>query len=135
MTNMIGADASVLKTDTKGRVHTPPARREQLLDEFERSGLSGTKFAELAGLKYQTFAAWAARRRQKRGPTSAPVKAVDPVRWFEAVISEAQSEVSRPTLAVKLCLPGGVWLEVGDPRQVSLAVTLVQALAKPPVPC
>ena len=59
---MIGADAPVLKTDTKGRVHTPPARREQLLDEFERSGLSGTKFAELAGLKYQTFAAWAARR-------------------------------------------------------------------------
>jgi hypothetical protein len=28
-------------------VRTPAARREQLLDEFERSGVSGAKFAEL----------------------------------------------------------------------------------------
>ena len=49
----------VLKTDGLGRVKTPVARRESLLDEFERTGLSGAKFAALAGIKYQTFAAWA----------------------------------------------------------------------------
>jgi hypothetical protein len=27
-----------------GRVFTPPAGRQQLLDEFDKSGLSGTKF-------------------------------------------------------------------------------------------
>jgi hypothetical protein len=41
----------VLKSDTVGRVQTPPERRESLWDEFERSGLSGPKFAKLAGLK------------------------------------------------------------------------------------
>ena len=41
-----------------------PARAEALLDEFERSGLSGPKFAALVGIKYQTFAAWSARRRK-----------------------------------------------------------------------
>jgi hypothetical protein len=33
----------------------------ELVREFERSGLSGPRFAELAGLKYPTFATW--RRR------------------------------------------------------------------------
>ncbi len=49
-------DGTILKTDVLGRVKTPPTRREQLLDEFDRGGLSGAKFAELAGIKYQTFA-------------------------------------------------------------------------------
>jgi hypothetical protein len=35
----------VLKTDVLGRVKTSAARREQVLGEFERSGLSGQKFA------------------------------------------------------------------------------------------
>ncbi len=39
--------SKILKTDALGRVRTPAARREQLLDEFERSGVSGAKFAEL----------------------------------------------------------------------------------------
>lgn len=41
----------------QGRVRTPPARKEALLDEFERSGLSGARFAALAGIKCPTFAA------------------------------------------------------------------------------
>ena len=35
----------LLKTEALGGVKTPAARREQLLDEFERSGTSGQKFA------------------------------------------------------------------------------------------
>ena len=46
---------------------TSKARRERLLNEFERSGLPGLKFAELAGIKYQTFATWAQKRRRQRG--------------------------------------------------------------------
>ena len=38
--NTILAGEVVLKTDVLGRVRTPAARREALLDEFERSGLS-----------------------------------------------------------------------------------------------
>ena len=50
MTNMAHAEEQVLKTDVLGRQCRPlaAARREQLLDEFEQSGLSGQKFAALA---------------------------------------------------------------------------------------
>jgi hypothetical protein len=36
--NTTPSDEVVLKQDVLGRVKTPKARREQLLDEFERSG-------------------------------------------------------------------------------------------------
>src|SRR5882757_1600962 len=86
MTDMQESDGAILKTDTKGRVQTPATRRESLLDEFERSGLSASKFAALVGIKYQTFAAWAARRR-KQGVAKAPTtKPVDLVRGLEAVV-------------------------------------------------
>jgi hypothetical protein len=65
------ADEVVLKQDSVGRVRTPKVRREQLLDEFERSGLPGLKFAELAGIKYQTFATWAQKRRRQSGAAAA----------------------------------------------------------------
>ena len=51
--NMTPTDEAILKTDVLGRVRTPRERREHLLDEFERSGLSGQKFAVLAGIKYR----------------------------------------------------------------------------------
>jgi hypothetical protein len=56
-------------------VQTPATGRESLLDEFEPGGLSASKFATLVGIKYQTFAAWAARRR-KQGVTKTPATIV-----------------------------------------------------------
>ncbi len=135
MTNMPSVGEAVVKTDAKGRVQTPPERREKLLDEFERSGLSGAKFAALVGIKYQTFAAWATRRRKQRGVIQTPVKAADPVRWLEAVVSEAKTPASSPAAPVKLRLSTGLWIEVGELSQVSLAAALAQALEKPSVPC
>ena len=41
---------SVLKRDVLGRVKTTPGQRAAVLDEFERSGLSGPKFAAVAGV-------------------------------------------------------------------------------------
>ena len=48
----------VLKVDVAGRVWTPRARREEVLDEFERSGMAAAKFAVFVGVKYPTFASW-----------------------------------------------------------------------------
>jgi len=45
MTTMTKAVETVIKTDGVGRMRTSAVRRESLLDEFERSGMSGTKFA------------------------------------------------------------------------------------------
>lgn len=133
MTNMISTGETILKTDTQGRVRTPAERREHLLDEFERSGLSGVKFAELAGIKYQTFAAWAARRRKQRGQTSLPAKRADSTHWLEAVVQQTEA-ASRPS-GVSVRLAGGVCIEVGDLGQVRLAAALVEALAKPAATC
>jgi len=47
MTNTTEAVEAVIKTDVLGRMKTSAGRRESLLDEFERSGLSGAKFAAL----------------------------------------------------------------------------------------
>ena len=56
MTSTTLREERVLKTDVLGRVKTPPERREALLDEFEKSGMSGVKFAQFIGVKYQTWA-------------------------------------------------------------------------------
>ena len=85
--NTTPTDEVVLKQDVLGRVKTPPARREQLLDEFERSGLPGQKFAELAGIKYQTFATWIQKRRRGSGAYPA-VKRPKQLRWLEAVVEQ-----------------------------------------------
>lgn len=42
-------------------------RREQILDRFESSGMSGQSFAGQIGVKYSTFASWVQKRRRARG--------------------------------------------------------------------
>ena len=132
MTSIISGQ--VLKIDKKGRVHTPQTRQEELLDEFERSGLSGVKFAEVSGIKYQTFAAWVARRRKTRqSSVEKPSQGkIDPVRWLEAVVD--RSVAGSGVLVVHL--PGGARMDVGDARQATLAAQLLHLLEKgQPAPC
>ena len=124
--NMIPVDETILKTDVVGRVKTPAARREQLLDEFEKSGLTGQKFAELAGIKYQTFATWAQKRRRQRGAYSA-VKRPKQLRWLEAVVEEKGGDKS----PLALELPGGARVGINNVNEAALAAALLRALAKP----
>jgi hypothetical protein len=125
MTDMIKADEVVLKTDNRGRVQTPAARREQLLDEFERSGLSGKKFAALVGIKYPTLATWASKRRRERGlpPT---INRPKTVRLLEAVVEPGSG--GQPLV---LELPGGARMEIKNAQQAALAGALLRTLAKP----
>jgi len=119
----------VLKTDAVGRMHTPRERRERILDEFEQSGLSGAEFSKLVGIKYQTFANWASKRRRERVqcPTSAgDVSTVAKVRWLEAV--PGKSEASHPGV-LTIHLPGGACIQASDSKQVALAAHLVRLLA------
>ena len=131
-------DTPLLKTDTLGRVFTPSARRQQLLDEFERSGLSGIKFAALAGLKYQTFASWVQARRRQRsgtGPARPPQDPLASVRWLEAVLDQAQGQSGGTGAALQVRLSGGAQLEIAHAGQVPLAAALLAALEKPAAPC
>ena len=132
--NTTPTDEVVLKQDVLGRVKTPRARREQLLDEFERSGLPGLKFAELAGIKYPTFATWAQKRRRQRGDDAAGkiTTARKSVQWLEAVLAApSEAVVKAGTLFLVLHLPGGVRAEISDVKQIELAAALVRALQKP----
>src|SRR6478672_8335058 len=46
----------ILSRDARGRVLVSRERRESLLEEYDRSGMSGVKFAQYVGIKYSTLA-------------------------------------------------------------------------------
>ena len=46
------------RRDTIGRVVTPKARRDELLQAYRVSGLTQAEFARREGVKYTTFAHW-----------------------------------------------------------------------------
>jgi hypothetical protein len=121
-------DPKFLKSDTRGRVRTPRARQEALLDEFEHSGLSGAKFSALVGIKYPTFASWVLRRR-KGGRTDPAPPAGDSaatVRWLEAVVDKSlTSSAAHASSLVEL--PGGARFAIASPAQAEVAAALLRA--------
>jgi len=133
--DMTQTSEPIIRTDVLGRIKTPAARREQLIDEFERSGLSGCKFAELAGLKYQTFATWVQKRRRKNGTyAKLPAKRsqrADSVRWLEAVVQEAQDSKAGLKESIVLELRGGGRVELSHAKQLPLAAALLRELESP----
>lgn len=86
----------IFKTDARGHIRVPAERREALLDDFEKSGLSGSKFARLAGIPYGTFATWAERRRKER--VAAPTPENGTVRLIEATALRKIGEIVRRPL-------------------------------------
>jgi hypothetical protein len=96
--------------------------------------LPGLKFAELLGIKYQTFATWAQKRRRQRGAYPAvkvPVKTPKQLRWLEAVVEEKPSGGDKNPLPLVLELPGGAKVQITDARQAALAAVLLRTLATP----
>lgn len=121
------ASMKLLKMDAAGRVRTPRAKREEILDEFEGSGVSGVEFAELAGIKYPTLASWVQRRRRERRThgRKGPAKPDQGMRFLEAMVEKAEAG----PVPLEVELPGGVRLRITGPEQVPLAVQLVRGLA------
>lgn len=128
-------EQSLLKQDVRGRVQTPVARREALLAEFARSGVSGAKFAVLVGVKYSTFAAWVARRKRagckiERNGKGRAAGRGSALRLVEALVP-AGCEVRTTTSSsepLSVRLGGGMRLELTDESQVRLAAALLKAL-------
>ena len=116
-------EPSLIKTDVLGRIHRLPEQRERILDEYERSGLSGPKFAAFCGVKYQTFASWLLRRKQQRNAAPHPKpqrKAANQVRWLEASVQPATACPQ----GLLLQLPGGVRVQVSNEHHIALAAAL-----------
>ena len=119
---------TLIKTDRLGRMHRTPEQRERILDEYERSGLSGPKFAALCGVPYQTFANWLDRRKSQRQTPAKRQSQPKPskVQWLEASVQPLTANGG-----LLLQLPGGVQTQLNNPSQIALAAALVRALNKP----
>ena len=134
----------LLKVDRREHVRVPRARREALLDEFERCGVSAAEFAAHIGVKYSTFAHWKRgrdldRARQARASEDSKTAESNPV-WLEAipempVISSDEGLSHRPTVdlpmvALPVILPSGARVEISHLSQLRLAVGLLEMLRR-----
>ena len=120
----------VLKRDELGRVRTPRERRALLVGEFQRSGLPASKFAQLAGVQYNTFWNWlrehglTARRGKKRAAQSKP-------RLVEVCFDPKQAAAtSRQVVGLEVSLPGGAQTTLQHAGQAALLAALIKALAQ-----
>ncbi len=116
----------ILKQDAVGRVRSTPERRSAVVAEFRRSGLSGYRFARLAGMKYPTLMAWVKRDSGSMPAVRNATLKLRP-RLVEAVVGGPAGTV--PPLLVQL--GGGVRLELTDAGQLTLAAQLIQTLQRP----
>lgn len=133
----------LLKVDRRGHVLVKRERREALLDEFERCGVSAAEFAAQIGVKYQTFAHWRQKRKNRRqamavqaaAPVPAALMAPQPevgAHWVEAVVEAGVhgEQVAAIEPALTLALPGGASMELSTPGQMKLAAELLKALER-----
>ena len=124
MTSTTDTRLEILKQDRKGRVRTPKAKQEAILDEYDRSGMSGPEFAQYLGIKYQTFATWVQKRRKRKEGGLVVGKGV--VSWLEAEVGGEESRTGKSVLLVELA--GGARFSVGDERGAILAATVLRHL-------
>ena len=110
----------ILKVDERGRVRKPRAKQEAVLDELERSGMTGLQFAKHIGVKYPTLMYWVQRRRRESQGSSAPAEP----RWLEAVL-EPHENIGEG-LVVEV--PGGLRLIVKESAQARVAGELLRVL-------
>lgn len=124
------SEPSLLKTDVLGRIQRTREQRERILDEYERSGVSGAKFAALCGVKYQTFANWLQCRKRQRNarPKRPPGRKTSKVQWLEARVQPTES---LPQTGLLLQFPGGAAARISTQQHIDLAAALVRALEKP----
>jgi len=122
----------IIKADTRGRLRTTAERREFLLGEFERSAMTGRKFAEWAGIRYSTFGnGWRARKKSQRAVLPEPAaENTTGTRWLEAVVEKPRLQTRGKLKSGPLIVHGrgGVRLELSDERQIKLAAQLLREL-------
>jgi len=127
MTSIVDSDAasSVIRSDSRGRMLVAADQREALLDEFERSGLSGMAYCRLHRLTSPTFATWVQKRRRRPTAQSAA---------FAEVVIESRTEaaVASDGQGLRLTLASGTTLEVTRRSQLPLLVELLRSLDSQP---
>jgi hypothetical protein len=120
------AGNGVFTVDTVGRVRVSRERREQLLREFAKSGISARRFAQPAGVKPVTF--YSRVQKQRASGAGAPLRnASSPVSFMEAVSACPPAVPSGSESPLVVHLGGAARAEVANNRDIPL---LAQLLAK-----
>lgn len=124
----------ILSRDARGRVLVSRERRESLLEEYDRSGMSGVKFAQYVGIKYSTLASWLQNRRRHRDRERLLLKADTDTEagkshggWIEAVL-ENGSQPRVPAGGLRIYFAGGAYCQVGSVGEAVLAAELLGRL-------
>ena len=111
-----------------------PERRESLLEEYDRSGMSGVKFAQYIGIKYSTLAYWLQSRRRKREREKSLLKAGAQTgpgpsngAWIEAVVENgAPPRVQEG--ALRIYFAGGAYCQISGAAEAAMAAELLGRL-------
>ena len=124
----------ILNRDAQGRVLVSRERRESLLAEYERSGMSGVKFAQYVGIKYSTLAYWLQSRRRHRAREKLLLKAGPETEagknngeWIEAVL-ENGSPPRVSAEGLRIYFAGGAYCQVSSVGEAGLAAELLGRL-------
>ena len=94
---------------------------KEVLDAFESSSLSAPAFAQQCGIKYPTFAAWLAKRKQGN---RRPAKPTEHPAFILAELSAAPDDE-----VLEVRLPGGAVARAAGRDQVRLLAELLRHLA------
>lgn len=125
----------ILSQDARGRVLVSRERRESLLAEYDRSGMSGVRFAQYLGIKYTTLAHWIRSRRRQRQREKLLMKAGADAeagrsngRWIEAVVGKNGSPARAPSGALRIYFVGGAYCQISNTTELALAAELLGRL-------
>jgi hypothetical protein len=123
----------ILRRDARGHVLVSRERREALLAEYDRGGMSGVKFAQYVGIKYSTLAYWLQSRRRARGreklllKAGADTGAGKSTGWIEAVVEEG-SPPRMPAGGLRIDFAGGASCQISNVAEAALAAELLERL-------
>ena len=112
----------LLKLDSRGRVQISPERRNALLEEFDRSGMTGAGFARHYGIKYTTFAHWIRMRKRSRGHVEQSGSR------DKFVLVSHDGAAATPASGLTIDLPHGAKATISTAAQAELAGALIRSL-------
>lgn len=115
--------STIIRTGSDGRLRYSRDQRRDLLEAFDRSGLSAMSFSRQHGVSYQTFIAWLRKRRESGDclPPDAPA--------FAEVMLQQPSHDS--SAGLRVVLPCGTTIELSSRAALPLAAELLSTLRRP----
>ena len=115
--------STIIRTGSDGRLRYSREQRQDLLEAFDRSGLSAMSFSRQHGVSYQTFIAWLRKRRECGGSHQPDAPA-----FAEVMLQEPSHD---PSVGLRIVLPCGTVIELPCRSALPLAAELITSLRRP----